>query len=663
MIRLADKTPDEAFRRRILVMIVAVSLAFAALGAKLWYLQVVRGEYYATRATKLRLDFHWLKAPRGMICGPDGTLVIADTKLARDLVIVPALCEDQEQEVASRLEELLGIDAESLVADIRLARKNREPYKGVVIKQNISMAQLTRVEEFSPILPGVSSEERLQRRYLYGKTAGQLLGYIGDISSRPELLSPESDYKLGDLIGLDGLEGQYEDVLRGRDGQLCVSKYAGGERQLRFDDADNKYFVMDVLGRRLREEEQFRVQPVPGQPLCLTLDMALQQKAEALLERQADALLEQGVIQRRDEVGASIVVLDADTGAVRAMASIPRYDPSVFVSGQGADREQSLRGQGNPMLHRAFREQYAPGSVFKVMLAIAALEEGVITEHTTHSCDGKFWLPGVSRPWRCWRLKYGGHGSVSVVDALAFSCDEFFYNVGQDLGIERIKKWSQRLGLGERTGIDLPRETPGLVPDPEWKRAEMQRTDPDHPEDWAWFPGDTINVSIGQGWVATTPLQNAVLMAAVINGGRRVRPHLSQAADPVVTEPFVSPKTIEIVQRGMRKCVDKDTFPRGTGYLAKTPGLAILGKTGTAQMVGRDKYQDMPEEEIPFKIRDHAFFVAGVIDREHRIAVSVAIEHGLHGSDTAAPMAAEMIRTYYRDRKPPVAVAKGETAP
>ncbi|MBN2307616.1 MAG: penicillin-binding protein 2, partial [Candidatus Hydrogenedentes bacterium] len=539
------------------------------------------------------------------------------------------------------LEALLGVSSEALLNEMALAKKERVPFRHIFVKRNITRAELTLVEEYSPALPGVFTVVRPQRRYVHGSTAGQILGYLNEIGEDElKRQSPDTDYKMGDLIGRRGLEAQYEALLRGTDGQLCVSRYAYGAPQLQYDGQDDAYTVVDEVGREL--ETKFRVEPIPGKPLYVTLDIGLQQKAERLLD---------------GTVGA-IVVVNARNGEVLALASSPGYDPSVFVNGTPDERAAALFGEAKPMRHRAFQEVYPPGSVFKVMLAIAALEEGVIDEHTTFHCNGLFRLSPNGHAWRCWRIDYGGHGDVSVVDALAFSCDVFFYNVGRLLGVDSMKKWAQQLGLGETTGIDLPGEAHGIVPSREWKEQVARKLHPDDPSEWQWYPGETINLSIGQGSTATTPLQNAVLMAAVINGGRRIRPHLDLESPEEPGEPFISARTLEIVHRGMRKCVEKQDYPRGTGRLAFIPGTTVLGKTGTAQVVGREHYEDYEDEEdIPEELRDHALFVAGVPDREPPIAVSVLIEHGLHGSDAAAPVAKEIIEYFYRNRAGATALA------
>ncbi len=627
----------EGFESRISLLAFLVLFALTVLTLRLWQMQMVEGAKYAAVAEQQRLMNERLQSPRGVIYGRDESIVLADNRAASDLVLTPALCRDPQQ-VISTLAKLVPIDEDGLREAIQTAERRRTPYEQIVVKRDITRTELKRVEEMSFALQGVYTVARPQRRYYYQDTAGQIIGWMNEIDLN-EWRKLRPRYHMGDMIGRSGLEREYEDTLKGVDGTMIVSRYNGSVPQLKTDERGNPYVEVDSKGRTLEVEK--RVDPVPGDSIFTTLDIGLQQKAENLL---------------KGDVGA-IVVLDADTGEVLAMASTPGYDPSVFVT-NSPNRTQlvqaALDKDLKPTLSRAYQYQYPPGSVFKVLLAIAALEEGVITENTTYSCSGLFHLPGVSRPWRCWRLKYGGHGGVSVVDALAYSCDVFFYNVGRDLGAEKIKEWSSKLGLGVNTGIDLPGEVTGLIPDPEWKKQMAVAAGKTDPWELKWYPGETINMSIGQGAVTTTPLQNAVLMAAVLNGGRRVRPYLNVELGPKVSEPLVSENTLRIVIAGMRKCVERDNPPpTGTGKEAKIEGLDILGKTGTAQVAALKHVKNYTnEEDIPYALRDHALFISGVTDRKPHIAVSVIIEHGLHGSRAAAPVAKAIYEYFYLHRTP-----------
>lgn len=646
MLTTPEKKRYEGIESRVLHMALAILLAFSLLGFRLWYLQMVnwrdaQGRDAADLVAKYRLRRETLKASRGMIYGRDPSIVLADNQASCDLMLVPAECTDPE-DVCARLGSLVGITPDELLAKITQAKKNRKAFAQVLVKRDISKSDIARVEESAYALPGVFTMFRPQRRYWYGKTAGQILGYLSEIG--PEELEKKSDeYDMGDLVGRDGLEAKYESDLHGKSGQILVVRYASGDPQLRTDELGQPYINVDSYGRRLEEAQNTGRKPEAGGAIHTTLDIGLQAKAEKLLE---------------GKVGA-ITVLNADTGEVLALASNPGYDPSAFINRSRARERMDILTDTtqHPMLNRSFQAAYPPGSVFKVLLAAAALEEGAITESTSFGCPGSFHLPGVSRPWMCWQ--HSGHGGVSVVGALTISCDVFFYNVGLKLGVDKINKYADLMGLGQRTGLDLPKEEKGLVPSQEWKKATVARKN-SNPYEQKWYPGDTLNLAIGQGANNTTPLQCAVLMSCIINGGRKVRPYINQEIGPDVSEPFLSEKTLEIVRRGMRACVEQEGYPSGTGRMARVPGLVVLGKTGSAQMVGNEQLKKKypKEEDKPYEIRDHAWFVCGVLDQPVRIAVSVLIEHGMHGSTGAAPFAKEILTYYYGDRKTdPVKVA------
>lgn len=693
----------EGFEQRMSALTVGVIVVCCVLGVRLWQLQVVEGQTYAKAAEKNRLDYEVLKSPRGVIYGRDRNVVLADNRAASDLMLTPALLPNAEsfgrelgavaetldtttakildravialeqadpvaaladgaelsererveletflasvsriREVCAQLGELVDINADTLFMRVADAIRRKLPYEQILVKEDISRTERMRVEEYAFALQGVYTVARPQRRYYYGDTAGQILGWFNEISETEyNRLKPR--YSLGDVIGRDGIEQAYESQLKGQDGTMIVSRYNGSVPQLRTDARGNPFIEVDSKGRPLVLEE--RVDAVPGKPVFTTVDIGLQQECERILK---DDLFAEDIVDTPAE--GAIVVLNADTGEVLALASVPTYDPNVFATktpDQHRLIDAVLRDPKKPMVNRAFQVHYPPGSTFKVLLAIAALEENAINEHTTYGCGGSYTHGGHT--WRCWRR--GGHGGVAVVDALAYSCDVFFYNVGLRTGAEKIKKWSSLLGLGEKTGIDLPREVPGNIPSLEWKIAFAKARKSKNPDDYRWYPGDTINMSIGQGMVDATALQNAVLMAAVVNGGKRVRPYVNLELGPRVSPPLISENTLRIVREGMLKCVEKKTPPSGTGREARIEGLEMYGKTGTAQVAHLSQLKGRKEREIPYELRDHALFIAGVSNMQPRIAVSVIVEHGLHGSTTAAPVAKKVFEYFYLKKK------------
>ncbi len=621
----------EGVETRVQFFSLLLTCAMLVLCGQLWRLQVLNLDEFTRLAEHNRVWQKRLASDRGLIYARNGE-VLADNRASADAVFVPGECpEERRPDVHRRLEELIGVPADWLAA--RAAEFRRSPFTQIIIKRDLTKADRIRVEEHQHELPGVAIVVHPQRRYLQGETAGQLLGYLGEINQDELDAARDQNYFMGDLVGKDGLERMYEPLLHGSDGYMLVTKYASGQPQLLTDKSGQPYIAKrDTIGHLL-DLEAPPVPPVAGRPLRLTLDLGLQRKCEEIL---------------RGEVGA-IVVLEAETGAVLAMASTPGYDPGVFVNrGHDAERMELLSGEKpNRMTHRAYREVYPPGSVYKVLLAAAALEAGVIKKGTTHFCPGFYQPEGASRRWRCW--KHSGHGTTGVVDALAYSCDVFFYRTGLDLGVDKISQFSHAAGMGEKTGLDLPGEMPGLVPDREWKAA-LNKDKPVWEQ--KWYPGDTVNLSIGQGSMSSTPLQNAVLMACVINGGYRVRPHLWAESPAEKSPKLFSDATLEVVLEGMRKCVaDGAPPPTGTGNKADIPGMGVVGKTGSAQVMSlahHEQYKN--EEDIPYHMRDHAWFVAGVTDRDPKIALCILVEHGHHGSSAAAPYAKDVIEYFYSDR-------------
>lgn len=630
----------EGVENRVQFIALGLALVFIAPCLQLWQLQVVRQSEYQSMADDQRIKETTLESDRGIIFGAND-VILADNRASVNVVFVPGECpEVRREETCIRLAKLLGLDANSVIEKVKA--KSGDPFEQVVIKNDVTKAELFHIEENAFDLPGALILVQPQRRYYYNETGGQLLGYLGEIQRR-QLDDPtwaERGYRQGDIIGQDGLEAQYERQLQGLDGFLLVTQFASGRPQLRTDRGG-----MPVLAKRDSAGNFSTIEgkgrdPQAGEALHLTLDIELQKHCESLLF---------------GEEGA-IVVLNADTGGVMAMASNPSYDPSVFVSHDPTGERQRLLSPPDPkapkpMVNKAFREQYPPGSVFKVMLAAAALEEGVVNEHTTYYCPGSFRIGGAGRAWGCWQRR--GHGSVNVREALAYSCDVYFYNVGLKLGVDKIQEWCHRMGLGVKTGIDLPKEITGLIPNREWKKALNKDKDPSEQE---WYPGETVNLSIGQGSAATTPLQNAVMMATIVNGGKLVRPFLNRDRERLISEPFLSDKTIATITDGLRMCVEKapPNYPTGTGWRAGVPGFTVLGKTGTAQIMSLEQHKKYGHEDnIPKHMRDHAWFVAAVTDREPKVAICILVEHGHHGSTAASVLGKPVIEFIYRNQPAP----------
>lgn len=618
----------EGVRNRVQWVGMVIMVSLAALGIQFWKLQVLSLSEFARLSESNRVWQKRLASDRGLILARNGE-VLADNRASADVVMVPGECPKELRErVCRRLEQWIGVDAGELLQ--KMDGHRSDPFAQLLVKRDITKAERVRVEENQHALPGIAIVVHPNRRYLQGETAGQVIGYLGEINPHElETLGPQG-YIMGDLTGKDGLERYYEEILHGQDGYMLVTKYASGQPQLRSDKMGRPYIARRDSRGHLLDIEAQPVLPRSGRSLHLTLDLALQQKCEALLRG----------------LRGSIVVLEADTGEVLALASTPGYDPGVFVNrGTSAERMELLSGEKpNRMTHRAFREVYPPGSVFKIMLAAAALEEGEIDRKSRFHCPGHYMIDGKGRRWHCWRRS--GHGGMNVTEALAYSCDVFFYNVGRRLGVDRIVLYANQMGLGVQTGIDLPGEMAGLIPSREWK----EKMNADKPIwEQQWYPGETVNLSIGQGSTTTTPLQNAVMMACIINGGYRVRPFLWRERGVLRSEKLFNDATLETVTEGLAMCVEKSAPPpTGTGTKAHVPGIKVIGKTGTAQVMSLTHLaQYTREEDIPEHMRHHAWFVAGVLDQAPKLSICILIEHGHAGSSAAAPLAKEVIEFFY----------------
>jgi penicillin-binding protein 2 len=606
--------PAEGFiERRVTSAALVVLAVWLILLARLFYLQVVQAERYTQFAERNSVRTHRVQAPRGMILDRNGEILV-DARPALGITLVPSETEDLELTLR-RVARLAGADeAELLQRHGRPSGAAR--FKPQLVLQDLDRAAFARIGERLWALPGVHSEYRTLRDYRYGEMSAHLLGWLGEID--PESLEDREyqGYRPGDVVGRKGIEKLLERELRGR---------PGGEN-----------WLVDAHGREL--ELLSAVEPQPGLNVTLTLDRRLQQVAEHALDE-------------RGKAGA-IVALDPRNGEVLVLASRPGFDPNRFASGiDGAEWKALMNDARAPLHFRALQGQYPPGSTYKLVTAIAGLEEGVIRPGLQVHCGGSFRLG--RRTYRCWRR--GGHGVVDVHKALVQSCDVFFYRVGLEVGVDRLAYYARSLGFGARTGIELPGELPGLVPTRAWKERRFGEP---------WMEGETVSLSIGQGFNLWTPLQLAHAYAAVGHGGMRWRPFLvkrvqqpdgailretaPQAAGPL---PFKE-ETLRIVRDALRGVVQE---PRGTGgHMRNLPGgVEAAGKTGTAQVVGMKG--DPPEDEslIPEQYRDHAWFVTYLPAENPRLAIAVLVEHGGHGGSAAAPIAAEVARAFLENESAP----------
>jgi penicillin-binding protein 2 len=603
MIPLTARETPAALKSRLSVAVALSLCGFVVLLGRLWMLQISHGEEHRLLSDSNRIRLHRTQATRGTVRDRFGR-VIADSRPSFDVVLVPEDSPDLQTTVENLSSFLRQSSAET--QELLAQAKGRPAFQEIGVKRDVTWEELVAVETHQLDLPGVSLQITPRRSYPFGEVLAHLVGYVGEVN-RVEL-DADAHYRMGDLIGKAGLERRLERWLRGLNGGQQVE--------------------VDALGRKLRILRE--VQEVPGSTVTLSIDLDLQLAAEEALEGK------EGVI----------IALDPRTGEVLAMVSHPSYDPNAFARGIRPHEWRGLVEDGlRPLNNRAIHGQYPPGSIFKIVVATAALEEGVINPFTRISCGG-----GVqfgNHYFRCW--KKGGHGSVDLHEAIVQSCDSYFYQVGQRLGVDAIAEWSRSFGLGAPSGIDLDNEKAGIIPDTGWKRRRFQQP---------WYPGETLSVAIGQGYVTVTPMQMAGMIAAVA-GGARYRPQFVKAveapegetiaaygAELVETLP-VKKSTLRVLRDALRDVVGTD---RGTGKKARIPGVEVAGKTGTAQVVKLGKTR-LKASQLSRRQRDHAWFVSYAPFDEPEIAVATLVEHADGGGGAvAAPITQAVLGAYFKLR-------------
>ena len=598
-----DPVSSAVFGKQLKIAMIFVLIVFGILILRLWFLQIVNGSAYRAKSEHNRIRLHDIAPFRGMILDRKGR-VLVDNRPSYDLYVIPEEVQDRPQ-LLKRLSIFGDLDSEHAGRILDKAAHGY-PFKPVCLKRGISRDELAKIETHRFDLPGVMIKVRPERYYFYEGLGSHVLGYLGEISEDQLRGGQFRDNKSGDLIGKTGVERKWQGLLNGVRGGEQVEVDAAGRR-------------IEVISRRA---------PVSGANICLTIDKDLQTLAEKSLLGKHGA----------------IVAMDPSNGEVLALASSPSYNSNLFIKGIDQETWQNIVSSKDfPLQNRALTGQYPPGSVFKIVVALAGLEEGVIIPEEEIFCNGSFTL-GKQR-YRCWK-KYG-HGKVNLHRALVESCDVYFYNVGKRLGVDKIAEYARRLGLGKRTGINLDHEKSGLIPTREWK---LRR--------WGvpWQGGETISTSIGQSFVLTTPIQIATLISAVFNEGRIFTPQVTkwvrktgekslfEFSPQSVRKAGIRQEYLDLVKNALIGVVNQ---PHGTGSKARIKDITVAGKTGTAQVVSLKKEKESKHgSEIPWKFRDHAWFVAVAPADAPKIAVAVLIEHGGHGGSAAAPIAKGLIKAY-----------------
>ena len=624
----SDKTRERVFSRRTALMVGGQFALLSILGARMYYLQILQADRYRTLAEENRINLRLLPPPRGYIIDRFGEPMAINVQNYR-LVVIPEQAGNINQSL-DRLAELIEISDRDRRRVLRDA-KRRRAFVPITVRDGLSWSDVSRLEVNATELPGVNIDVGLSRYYPHGAVAAHILGYVSVVSERGRTGDPLLQLP-GFRVGKRGMEKRHDLALRGSAGTSEVE--------------------VNAIGRVIRELRRREGQA--GQRIDLTIDANLQVSVSELLA---------------NEKSAAAVVLDVRNGDVLAMVSTPSFNPNAFNEGlSSAEWRGLVNNPLAPLTNKAVSGQFAPGSTFKVAVMLAALDAGISPDHTVH-CSGKVTL-GNHR-FHCW--KRWGHGAMSMTDAMRESCDVWFYNVALKLGIDKIAEAARRLGLGERLGIDLDGEKPGLVPTRAWKKAVIGR---------GWQRGETLISAIGQGFVLTTPLQLAVMIARVINGGRAIRPRLRRVvdvdgvewndgappADPADPGSIgYSPEALRLVANALDSVVNN---PRGTAYKAriKTESQAMGGKTGTAQVrrisVAEREKGVLKNKDLAWRERDHALFVGYAPVQAPRYAVSVIVEHGGGGSSVAAPIARDILMAAqkFRSSRPPRSAPLAKTA-
>lgn len=570
--------------QKITIASYLVLLGFLIIILRLWQLQLLQGNELRKTSESNRLRVIKVPAPRGIIFDRNNLALVKNAPYFCASVIP----EEFDKTSIPSLAAVLRISEDEIRE--KLTRKAQSPFTPLRLKEGLTYPEVSYIEARRSDFPGLFVETEVSREYLYGGIGAHVIGYLGkltpDQSKDPEFKDVPQEAFIGQL----GVEKLFDKSLRGTAGQRIIE--------------------VDAIGREIRLLNE--TPPVKGTDLFLSIDIALQKAAEDAFEGKTGAL----------------VALKSDTGEILGIVSSPSFDPNMFAKGiSSSEWNAILNNKKVPMLNRAIQSQYPPGSTFKIITAISALEAGALDTSTKVNCRG-----GINYgKWHfgCWRKT--GHGIVSLHRALVESCDVYFYEAGKRAGIDKIYDYATMLGLGEETGISIGRERKGLIPNSRWK-LETKKT--------GWFLGETFINSIGQGYVSTTPIQMAVMMNAVSNGGNIYKPSILKGSKPVlIRKAAVRPETLETVKEALKGVVNE---LGGTGNAAKSSIVLIGGKTGTAQVVGLRKDSKYLAENL----RDHAWFVAFAPVDKPEIALSVFVEHGGHGGSVAAPIAKNAIEAY-----------------
>ncbi len=601
--RLSDRQSGE-FVRRFNIIFIVILLSLSCIVIRLVYLQIIKGEDYRHKSENNSMRLRKLVPPRGLIMDVNREIMVENSP-SFDIFFAPNRLAD----VDIVLRKLKGLYAERALGfpiDQAQAEKARS-FAPIRLERNASLEKVALVETNILDLPGVFVEVTPIRNYRDGEVISHIVGYTGEITEKELEKDSEDDYVAGDIVGKYGVEKYSDDYLKGKKGA--------------------EYAEVNVLGKKVKVLG--RMAPESGYNVVLTVDAFLQKTAWEAMHGMSGA----------------VVVMNTRDGSILSLVSTPSFDANLFNGGISfANWEKLSNDPAHPMENRAIAGQYPPGSTYKLVVAAAALQEGLLTPDKTFLCNGVFQLG--NRSYRCWQKK--GHGPVNLHRAIVESCDVYFYTLGKMLGVDKIARYARQFGFGNLTGVDLPREKKGLIPTKEWKMARFGEP---------WQAGESISIAIGQGFDLVTPLQLVSAYSALANGGTLFRPHIIKSIETtegavvkeftpqVINTLAISKENLDILAYGLWGVVNE---PGGTGHALKRKEDDICGKTGTAQVVG------LPENEkarrakrIANEYRDHALFVCFGPYKNPEIAVAVIVENGGHGGSAAAPVARKIIDAYF----------------
>ncbi len=604
-----DPIETEVYQKRLSRLTLFVLIVFGVLFLRLWFLQIINGPKYRTQSENNRINLRDILPFRGLVFDRDGQLLV-DNRPSFILGVIPENVRDLDGLVED-LRRLVEID--SLAAKEKIKSALRwNPFNPVYIKKGLTRDELARIETNLFSMPGITIGVKPKRHSIYNSLAAHLIGYLGEIDREQLAREEYAENRLGDFVGKFGIERRWHRYLNG---------IRGGQQV----EVDASSRILRVLYQKAAE---------PGFNVYLTLDKDLQMLVEASLYNRAGA----------------VVAMNTNNGEILAMASSPGFNPNDFAKGMDKKGwERLLTNLKFPLQNRVISGQYPPGSLFKIVVALAGLEEGVIDPNERIFCGGSYSFQG--RGYRDWKEE--GHGHVDLHKALVESCDVYFYKMGQKVGIDTISKYAKRLGLGRKTGIQLGDEEQGLIPDKAWKLKRWK--DP-------WQEGETLSVAVGQSFVLITPIQIVRFISALFNGGTLFRPQVTKRIGrenkkgvfefkpDVVGRWGLKKENTELVKRALIGVVNE---PHGTGRRARLNLRTVAGKTGTAQVIALpEKEESVEEKDVPYKFRDHAWFLAVAPAENPVIALAVLVEHSGHGGSVAAPIAKDILEGYFNKVKP-----------